>query len=116
MNAGLILLIVALSAGLTSGYTTRVLVRGPEGLEILYTRSWFRSVVGALAFVGILAALIWGLMNLTWWWVVLTFFGVSLLIVPLLFGGSERLPLMLAIQPALDVVCVGVVAYLWVAM
>jgi ABC-type transport system involved in Fe-S cluster assembly fused permease/ATPase subunit len=116
MNIGLILLIVALSAGLTSGYTNRVIAREENGIEILNTQNIFRSITGTIGFFALIAVIIWGFINLTWWWVVLAFLGVSLFIVPVLFGGRERISIMLGIQPVFDIVCIGLAIYLWVVL
>ena len=67
MNLGLVLLISALTAGLISGYTTRAWLRSPDGLEMAYSRSIIRGTIGTAGFVAILAAIVWGFMNLTWW-------------------------------------------------
>lgn len=114
MNTGLAWLVLALSAGLTAGYTDRVLARS-IGIEALNAqRGMFRSVVGAIGFVALVGAFIWGFVHLTWWWVVLAFLGVSLLVVPLVFGGRSRIPLMYMLQPLFGIVCIGIVIYLWV--
>lgn len=112
MNLGLILLVLALSAGLISSYTTRVWMRSPDGRAILHDQSAFRGVVGSVGFVAILAAIVWGFMNLTWWWVVLTFLAVSLFVVPLAVSRNTS-GLMLSIQPVFDIACIGLTAVLW---
>lgn len=114
MNLGLLLLIGVLSAGLISGYTTRVWMRAPEGVEMLRSRSVLRGSIGSLGFIAILAAIVWGFIHLTWWWVILSFIGVSLFIVPLVVN-QNTLGAMLLAQPFFDIICFGLTIYLWVA-
>ena len=113
MNIGLLILIGALSAGLTAGYTTRIISRTPDAIEILNSQGIFRSAVGALGFISILATLIWGFINLTWWWIILAFLGVSLFVVPILHGGRERFSLMFHLQPIFDVISITLCLVLW---
>lgn len=113
MNAGLLILIGALSAGLTAGYTTRIISRAPDAMERLNSQGIFRSAIGALGFISILATLVWGFINLTWWWVILAFLGVSLFIVPILHGGTERFSIMFYLQPVFDVISIALCLVLW---
>ena len=113
MNIGFIVLILGLIAGLTAGYTTRVMARSPEGMAYIQMRNLFVSILGAIAFPALLAVIVWGFIYLPWWWVVLSFFGVSLLIVPILFGGVQRLPFIIKVQPAMEIVVICSAAFLW---
>ena len=112
MPSELVWLILALTAGLTSSYTTRVMARG--GIEALDSQGMFRSAVGVLGFFALVGALIWGFIRVSWWWVILAFLGVSLVIAA--FGGRERIALMLAAQPILDIACIGIFVYLCVVL
>ena len=114
MNQELVILLIALSAGLTAGYTTRVLARSPEGINFIKNQNLIISLIGTLAFPAILSVVVWGFINLIWWWVILSFLGVSLLVVPVLFGGGQRLPLMIKIQPILEIIVISLATYLWV--
>lgn len=109
-----IVFIAALTVGLISGYTTRVLTRGVHGQVMLDHQPLWRAAAGAFGFFALVAALIWGFVHLTWYWVIAAFLGVSLFVVPLAFG--RRLPFFsfwISVQPLLDVACVGLSAYLW---
>jgi len=90
-------------------------MRGSIGPEILHTQGFFRDIVGTLGFIAILGAIIWGFVNLPWWLVVLSFLGISFFLVPVVFGNRERLPLLIAAQPLFDIVCIVLVAILWLA-
>lgn len=114
MNVGLLWLLAGLSTGLTSSYTTRVMTRSGLDGDVVDTYGLFRVTAGAFGFFAVLAILAWGFVNLPWWWVVLAFLGVSLAVVPLAFGGRGRIPVMVAIQPVLDVASIGIAVYLWV--
>lgn len=113
MDMGLVWLVAALTTGLTSSYTTRTVVRSSGGLQLLDTQGLFRAVVGTLGFFAVLAVIVWGFVSLPWWWVVLAFVGVSLFVVPLVFGGRGRLPLMHAAQPVFDMATIAFATYLW---
>ena len=114
MNLGLVLLISALAAGLISGYTTRVWLRSPDGLDMIHSQSIIRGTVGSAGFIAILAAIVWGFMNLTWWWVMLSFLGVSLFVVPVVVNRNTVGAMWLA-QPVFDIACIALTAYLWFA-
>jgi hypothetical protein len=114
MNLGLVLLTLALVAGLISGYTSRVWQRSPDGLNMIHGQSIIRGTIGSAGFIAILAAIVWGFMNLTWWWVILSFLGVSLFIVPLVVN-LNTIGVMWIAQPVFDIACIGLTAYLWVA-
>jgi hypothetical protein len=117
MSVGFGVLLLSLIAGLTSGYTTRVMARSPEGLAFIHTQNLFLSSMGAIAFPALLSVIVWGFMYLTWWWVVLSFLGVSLLLVPAFFGRRiQRLTLMLKVQPFLDAVTIGSAVFLWIGV
>ncbi|MBC8549188.1 MAG: hypothetical protein H8D23_06010 [Candidatus Brocadiales bacterium] len=107
------LFIGGLVSGLVSGYITRVLARGSEGIQLISVQSSFRLFIGVLSTVALIAAIVWGFMYLPWWWVVLSFVGVSLLIVPVIIGGRTRLLFMLGMQPLFDIAAVLLVGYLW---
>ena len=114
MYLGLVLLILALTAGLISGYTTRVWLRSPDGLEMAYSRSIIRGTIGSAGFIAVLAAIVWGFINLTWWWVILSFLGVSLFVVPVVVNRNTVGAMWLA-QPVFDIACIALTAYLWFA-
>jgi len=77
-------------------------------------QSLLRGTIGSAGFIAILAAIVWGVINLTWWWVVLSFLGVSLFIVPLVVN-LNTVGVMRLAQPVFDVACIALTAYLWFA-
>jgi len=114
MELQFILLVVAMAAGQVSSYTTTVLSRGGESIAALDRQGAIRSILGFAGMAATFAVVIWGFMNLTWWWVVLVFLAVALFIIPRLVSRST-LPLMTVMQPILDIICISITAYLWFA-
>lgn len=115
MNFGVVLLILALAAGGISGYTTRVWLRVIHVETLVSQGGLYRQIVGSLSFVAMLAALVWGFVFLTWWWVILIFLGVSIFLIPLVVT-RDSAGFMLGIQPLFDTICIVLTVYLWVSL
>jgi len=114
MEAGIVLLTLAMVTGQLSSYTTAVLGRGRGGVAVLNNQGLVRSLIGFVGMIATFAVIVWGFFNVTWWWVILLFLAISILVIPATFRrGSGRIPLMIAIQPILDIACISITAYLW---
>ena len=108
---------VVLVTGLLSSYTTRVISRGFGGRNFLLSQPWPRAILGGLAFPILVSAIVWGFLNIPWFWVIGGFLAVSLLVVPAAFGrdAGNRAVHWYSVQWALDLATILATGWLWFA-
>ncbi|MEL6368108.1 MAG: hypothetical protein AAFR91_03755 [Pseudomonadota bacterium] len=111
----LAIFILALAASLIAGYAIRIMSRDSAGLVLTQHESMWRQIVGALAFPAMLALIVWGFLELPWWFVVVAFIGLSIVAVPAVFGRDpmQRLPLIYNKAPVFNVVTIVAAGFLW---
>lgn len=110
MNIELIILIVVLFCAVMSGYTTRVASRGLGGS--ILSQNAFKVISGVLGLLSLIAVVVWGFINIEWYWVVGSFLLISAIIVPMLMNKST-FSLWFLVQPILDITCICGACYLW---
>lgn len=106
------LLIAVFLLGGISCYTTTVAGRAAAGGAVAISESPLRSVLNTINFFALVAALVWGCINLTWYWVLLSFVGV-LFANGIIYGGAQGFAFWYSVQPAVSFLCIVGTCLLW---
>lgn len=110
MESNFAFLVIAMTSGQFSCYTTSTL--GRDFVALKDSQGVFRTSLGLACMIATFGAILWGFVNLTWWWVVLTYVAVSILLM-LPFFYQAYLSIMIIVQPVLDILCISFTLYIW---
>lgn len=100
---------VMLLSAMISGTLTRWSIRG--GIQLDY--SPFRSISQVLGFVALIAGIVWGFINIPWYFVIALLLLASFIAAKILNPRSGSFLFFAHLKPALDIVTVGSSCGLW---
>ncbi len=112
MEITTIVFVVAMVLGLTSGRVTLLGVRGEYTRPLIIFGPLGRSIFGAASSLILFSLFVWGFASLSWYWPIIAFMIGTAICATVVQQATW--PALYSIQPALDLVVIGLGLYLWI--